>query len=176
MEWATALFGLATAIATGVTAYVVWHQWRGAIQVEWESAWHDMYEKSIPPNLEVRITIRNYYNFGIHVQSASVMRCPVMDVTRDPKIRKHESWEPHQTPLGLDVEPGTSESCTVTIVPDWKSLAKRKSVMRWPKSSTALRVQISIASKARKRIRRNYHTTIDVSNERIAKAAIIAKA
>ena len=176
MEWATLLFGLATAVATGVTAYVVWHQWRGAIQVEWEPAWHDMYEKSIPPHLEVRITIRNYHNFGIQAQSASAMRCPVLNVTRDDKLRKHESWGPHQTPLDLDVEPGASKSCTVLVFPDWKSLAKRKSVTMRPNSSTALRIQVCIASKARKRMRIRAHTTIAIPNERIAKAATVAKA
>ena len=177
VEWTTLLLGLATALATSITAYAVWHQWRGTIQVEWEPAWINIYEKSIPPHLEIRITIRNYHKFGIGAGVAEVSRCPVKNVTRGAQdAKKHESWEPHRVPLSLDVEPGASESCTICVSPDWASLAERKSVKWRPKLSTKLRVQISIVSKARKRMRMKRHITIPVPNEIIAEVATVAKA
>ena len=175
VEWAALLLGLATAVATGITAYAVWHQWRGTVQVEWEPVWSNLYEKSIPPHLKIRITVRNYRNVGIKAGSADVSRCPVKDVTQGPNTRKHESWQPHQVPLGMNVEPGASKSCAVFVFPDWESLAARRSVKRRPNSSTALRIQISIASRARNQVRMKPHTTIPIPNEMIAKAATVAR-
>ena len=92
MDWATLALGLATALATSITAYAVWHQWRGTISVEWGPMWINMYESSITPHLEIRITVRNYRNFGIKVSQANVSKCPVKDVTQGPNTQKHESW------------------------------------------------------------------------------------
>ncbi len=175
MELFHLFLAITTAVATGVTAYAVWQQWRGNIQVEWEPAWNDMYEKSISPHLEIVITVRNYQKTGVRAWRVDVSKCPVKDVTCGSR-EKPKSWQPHQAPLNLDVEPGVSKSCRVIVFPDWAALASRRSVTRRPNSSTPLRVQISLASKASKRTRIERHTTIPIPNERIIKAATIAKA
>lgn len=175
VEWIVLIIGCVTAVATSITAYAVWYQLRGNIQVEWEPAWHEMYEKSIAPHLEIRVTIRNYRNFGVRAWRADVSGCPVKDVTSG-RTKKHESWQSHQAPLNLDVEPGASKSCMISVFPDWALLAKRKSITMRPNSSTSLRVQISLASKSGKRVRMKYHIAIPIPNEKIAKAATIAKA
>lgn len=177
MELSTLLLGLATVLATSVAAYVVWHQWRGAVQVEWESAWHNMYENSIPPRLDIKITVRNDRKFGVKGMRVEVSGCPVKNVmTGSANSKKHESWRPYQAPLMLDIEPGGSKSCAVFVFPDWASLAKRISVKWRPKSSTALRVQTFIASKSRKRWIAKNKTTIIIPNEMIAKAATVSNA
>ncbi len=174
--WLGVGLATATAIATSVTAYVVWRNWRGSIHVEWEPVWEDMYPKSIPPMLEIRLTVRNNRQFAVSGQIVEITQCPVLDVkVGDRRLGKHGSWKPNQAPLRLDVEPGGSESCTVFVVVNWISLAKRKSVKRRPKSSTKLRVQISIFSKARRRRMTKARTIIAIPNETTARAATAAK-
>jgi hypothetical protein len=175
-EWTILLFTGITSLATGITAFVVWNQWRVQIQVEWKPAWSNLYERSIPPRLEAQITVRNYRRFGIAGKRVEVSRCPVLDLrVGDPNRRKHDSWKPQQSPLPLDIEPGASGSVTAFLFIDWAALAERRSVKKRPKSSTDLRIQISVASKARRRWTTKASTTIDIPNEVIAKAAIAAK-
>jgi hypothetical protein len=175
-SWLELLFMGATALATAVTAIVVWRQWRGHVQVEWKWAWLDLYGRSMPPSLELQITIRNSKPFGIAGRKIEVISFPVLDLTvGDRNQRKHASWKPHESPLSLEIEPGESKSTAAFISLDWASLAKRRSVRWRPKSSTALRIQVSIASRARRRWMTKARTKIDIPNATIAKAAAVAK-
>ena len=175
MDWIQLLLGLATAAATSITAYVVYQQWHGGIEVECDPVWHDRYNKGAPPLLEIKLTVRNYHRFAIQAWRAEVRDCPVQSVTTRGR-EKHESWAENQTPLYLDIDPGASGSCTILVLPDWKSLAARHSDIDSPSADIPLRVYISSASKTHKPRKIERHTTINISRTMISKAAKAPKA
>jgi hypothetical protein len=170
-ELMAACFGAATAFATGISAFVLWQQWRGGIYAEWEPSWSGGAGSKSPRTLEIIVTVRNDTKVGVRCWKVAVSGVPLVDVKAgNPPAEKHQSWSKAEAPVSAGVDPGQSARVRVTIWPDWSAILTRKSWRVFSKSYAVLRIQISIASKARRRMVRRT-TKINIPKAMIAAEA-----
>lgn len=139
MDWqafgivANILLSLVTAIATAMTALIMWRQMRGDIIFEQESRydWND----GKPSGLAVRFEVRNKTDSSIRLHRVVVLGLPLVAVFTGQKNDKHESWGLNAAPSSLhEVGPGQSGSFSVSVKPDWaswRSVRRSKEYAAW---------------------------------------------
>jgi hypothetical protein len=157
-----------TAVATGVSALVAWHAWRGRLSTEWVFLW--ALSQQGERVLEVTITIVNGTSTTIAGGRVSADAKLVKQVVPASNQEKHESWAHNEAPLGSTVGPGKRVDFRVAIQLDWAALSTVRSrrLFRRSSSDVPLRIQVTVFSRSARRWRRKFSTKIEAPKEMIA--------
>lgn len=121
----------ATALFTGVSAYVAWRNHTGGLSLE------IVPEVSALPNGERRVlivlTARNTTARRWRLSVVEIRGAPGAQLTRDAHHPKHDSWPANQCPLeAVDLEPGRDKRTPLAFDADWAAWSKSWS-RRWPR-------------------------------------------
>ena len=115
--------GAATALFTGVMAFLAWRESKRTLITEWD------FENAA--TLQCRVTIRN--NLAHSIRPIKIESSPKFTTALVPSSgEKHTSWPAHVCPSGLlkGIEPGSSASFSFKFTPDWDSVRSRQ--QQWP--------------------------------------------
>lgn len=115
----------ATALFTGVMAWIAWRQSRARLIAEWNFD----YPHTNP--FFVRITIRNGLPHSIKPSRIRASKRFVADIQPNGKDRKHSSWAANECPVTAmnAIEPGHSGHMSFAVSVDWQ--AARRQQQRW---------------------------------------------
>jgi len=195
MEWQdglNAITGALTALFTGLSVWLIWHQQRDRITAEWDFSYSSVPEAKGPSRIWVRGSIRNGTGSTLKVWRIDV-KGPVIAVEPNGKEEKHSSWAASALPLHCEPAPGATASFSAMVTPDWVKIHAQQQRWAarawtwfarrvWKLSSSSIRVhhgaslhfQITIDSKSNRRFRRRMEETMNITPEMAEKNAAIA--
>lgn len=116
----------ATAVFTGLLAWITWSQSRRRIVDEWDfnSPWSN--------RIVVQVTIRNGQDYAIKPGRVRVGPRFVKDVQPNSQHKKHQNWPANECAVEMNVPyiaPGQSASFTFVVYPDWEAVHRQQ--QRW---------------------------------------------
>lgn len=116
----------ATAIFTGLMAWISWRQNRARLIAEWNFD----YPHKNP--IFVRITVRNGLPYSVRPSRIWASKRFVRDIQPNGKDKKHSSWAANESPIiGMaPIEPHKFGTFSFTVWLDWHSVQQQQ--QRWP--------------------------------------------
>lgn len=140
---------LLTALFTGAMALLSYRADRGAVVMEGSV---ELIMPSGGPGGQIvyRLTLRNQTKSSISVRSVTVTGAPVLDVWASGRKDKSKAWPSNRAPVYMnDIDPASSGSTNVVIVPDWSSWARSLWFRRVSRPAVSISIFDNAASAAK---------------------------
>lgn len=112
---------VATAIFTGVSAWIMWRQHKGRLIAEWRLDAF-MEDGSEPATISIHCTIRNNLPHGVACERMDIKGLPVVGIEMDHAPGKPDEWPATACGLYGEVAPRQSEMLLVRVQPDWEQI------------------------------------------------------
>ena len=170
LDWIVAIAAIATALFTGITAYLSWRQHFGGLVHEWNIQSYIL-EEGEPATININLRIRNTLPHSIEAERIEVSGIPLSRISVDHGPAVPDDWPKSATALYGETPPGGVFSELIRVFPDWSKMSKPPLRRRFTKITGIATVVSSADTRKKIRLKRKLIIPAEIIRMSIAASA-----